>query len=249
MRLGPRIAQGDLARREVDRLDRDAQLVGEIVSGSGLDGRPVSARELEWLLRRSLALGLPAPGALSPVEDGRWETEDLFELTDGVVTEAEPFGPTVKVSRRDPGGESVERHVAVLTVGRVDEIEIPDPSQEPWMVHADRLPFPVEWSVRMDVLDGEQALDAVQRKLLIVRDMQRHYRDHDLDEPLALERQARQARAIEDEMTTGSEVTGTRVHGWFRIAVAGTTQEEATERARQVIDEIQHRPRRRHRGP
>ena len=229
------------ARREVDRLDRDAQLVGEIVSGSGLDGRPVSARELEWLLRRSLALGLPAPGALSPVEDGRWETEDLFELTDGVVTEAEPFGPTVKVSRRDPGGESVERHVAVLTVGRVDEIEIPDPSQEPWMVHADRLPFPVEWSVRMDVLDGEQALDAVQRKLLIVRDMQRHYRDHDLDEPLALERQARQARAIEDEMTTGSEVTGTRVHGWFRIAVAGTTQEEATERARQVIDAYRKR--------
>jgi AAA-like domain len=229
------------ARREVDRLDRDAQLVGEIISGSGLDGRPVSARELEWLLRRSLALGLPAPGALSPVEDGRWETEDLFELTDGVVTEAEPFGPTVKVSRRDPGGESVERHVAVLTVGRVDEIEIPDPSQEPWMVHADRLPFPVEWSVRMDVLDGEQALDAVQRKLLIVRDMQRHYRDHDLDEPLALERQARQARAIEDEMTTGSEVTGTRVHGWFRIAVAGTTQEEATERARQVIDAYRKR--------
>lgn len=228
-------------RREVERVDRDAQLVTEIVGGSGLEGRPVSAKELEWLLRRSLALGLPAPGALSPVDDGRWETEDLFELTDGVVAEAEPFGPTVKVSRRDPGGETVERHVAVLTVGRVDEIEIPDPSQEPWMVHADRLPFPVEWSVRMDVLDGEQALDAVQRKLLIVRDMQRHYRDHDLDEPLALERQARQARAIEDEMTTGSEVTGTRVHGWFRMAVSGATQEQATERARQLIDAYRKR--------
>ena len=228
-------------RREVERVDRDAGLVAEIVAGSGMDGRPVSARELEWLLRRSLALGLPAPGALSPVEDGRWETEDLFELTDGVVAEAEPFGPTVKVSRRDPGGDVVERHVAVLTVGRVDEIEVPDPAQEPWMVHADRLPFPVEWSVRMDVLDGDQALDAVQRKLLIVRDMQRHYRDHDLDEPLALERQARQARAIEDEMTTGSEVTGTRVHGWFRMAVSGATAEQANERARMLIDTYRKR--------
>jgi hypothetical protein len=229
------------SRREVDRLDRDAHLVGEIVSGSGLDGRPVTAKELEWLMRRSLALGLPAPGALSPVDDGRWDTEDLFELTDGVVAEAEPFGPTVRISRHEPGSEPVERHVAVLTVGRVDEIEVPDPAQEPWMVHADRLPFPVEWSVRMDVLDGELALDAVQRKLLIVRDMQRHYRDHELDEPLALERQARQARAIEDEMTTGSDVTGTRVHGWFRIAVAGATQEQATERARQLIDTYRKR--------
>ena len=86
------------------------------------------------------------------------------------------------------------------------------------MVHTDRLPFPVEWSVRLDVLDGETALNSVQRKLLVVRDMQRHYQAHDLDEPLALERQARQARAIEDEMTAGGDVVGTRVHGWFRVA-------------------------------
>lgn len=223
-------------RSEVERVDKDASLVAESITGPGLEGRPVSHRELEWLLRRSLGIGLPAPGALSPVKDGRWETEDLHELTEGVVHEAEPFAPSVKISRRDPGGIGVERHVSVLSVGRVDEIEIPDPAHEPWLVQADRLPFPVEWSIRLDVLDGEQALDAVQRKLLIVRDMQRHYRDHDLDEPLALERQARQARSIEDEMTTGGDTTGTRVHGWFRIAVAGTTQEEALERARQVID-------------
>jgi len=223
-------------RSEVERVDKDASLVAESIMGPGLEGRPVMPREMEWLVRRSLGIGLPAPGALSPVSDGRWETEDLHELTEGVVHEAEPFAPSVKVSRRDPAGIGTERHVSVLSVGRVDEIEIPDPAHEPWLVQADRLPFPVEWSIRLDVLDGEQALDAVQRKLLIVRDMQRHYRDHDLDEPLALERQARQARSIEDEMTTGGDTAGTRVHGWFRIAVAGNTQEEALERARQVVD-------------
>jgi hypothetical protein len=227
--------------KELRRVDKDASLVAESIAGPGLDGRAVSPRELEWLMRRSLGLGLPAPGALSPVNDGRWDTEDLHEFTEGVVHEAEPFAPSVKVSRRDPGGIGVERHVTVLTVGRVDEIEIPDPAHEPWLVQADRLPFPVEWSIRLEVLDGEQALDAVQRKLLIVRDMQRHYRDHDLDEPLALERQARQARSIEDEMTTGGDTTGTRVHGWFRVAVSGATQEEALERARQVIDTYRKR--------
>jgi hypothetical protein len=229
------------ARREVKRLEHDALLIAETVGGPGLDGRPVTARELEWLLRRSLGLGLPAPGALSPVADGRWETEDLFELTDGVVHESEPFATSVKVIRHEPGGAVAERHVAVLSVGRVEEIEVPDPAHEPWMVHSDRLPFGVEWSVRLDVLDGEQALDAVQRKLLVVRDMQRHYRSHDLDEPLALERQARQARAIEDEMTTGGDVTGTRVHGWFRLAVSGTTPEQCAERARQVVDTFRTR--------
>jgi hypothetical protein len=229
------------ARREVERVDKDASLVAEAIGGPGLDGRAVGARELEWLMRRSLGLGLPAPGALSPVDDGHWDTEDLHELTEGVVHEAEPFAPSVLVRRRDPNGAGVERHVSVLSVGRVDEIEVPDPAHEPWLVHVDRLPFAVEWSIRLDVLDGDQALDAVQRKLLIVRDMQRHYRDHDLDEPLALERQARQARAIEDQMTTGGDTAGTRVHGWFRIAVSGNTQEQCLERARQVIDTYRKR--------
>jgi hypothetical protein len=227
--------------REVERLDRDAALVAETVAGPGLEGRPVRSRELEWLMRRSLALGLPAPGALSPVEDGRWETEDLFELTDGILTSADPFGPTVQVRRRNAGGNTVTRHVAVMSVGRVEELDVPEVAQDPWMVHTDRLPFPVEWSVRLDVLDGDQALDAVQRKLLVVRDMQRHYREHDLDEPLALERQARQARSIEDQMTTGNEVTGTRVHGWFRLAVAGVDEAQCLERVRMVIDSYRKR--------
>jgi hypothetical protein len=239
-RSGMASAAGRLIRRptghELDKLDREAALVAESVAGPGLEGRPVSAQELEWLMRRSLALGLPAPGALSPVPDGRWETEDLFELTDGILCEADPFEPTVKVSRRDPGGETHSRYLTVLGLGRVEELEVPEITQDPWMVHADRLPFPVEWSVRLEVLDGEQALDAVQRKLLVVRDMQRHYREHDLDEPLALERQARQARSIEDQMTTGGDIAGTRVHGWFRMAVSGSTAEQAQERARMLID-------------
>src|SRR4051794_5083688 len=82
--------------REFERADRDAALIAETISGPGMDGRAVTPRELEWLMRRSVGLGLPAPGALSPVDDGRSETEDLHELTDGIVHEAEPFSTTVK---------------------------------------------------------------------------------------------------------------------------------------------------------
>ena len=128
----------------------------------------------------------------------------------------------------------MERHVAVLSVGRLEEIEAPDPGHEPWLAHTDRLPFPVEWSAQFDVLSGGEARQAIQRKLLVVRDMQRHYREHDLDEPLALDRQARQARQVEDQMSRGVEVAAARVHGWFRLAVSARTEEECLERVRKV---------------
>jgi hypothetical protein len=225
-------------RSEVASVSRDAAIVGETIRGAGFDGEVATAAEVEWLIRRSLGLGLPTPGALSPVADGRWETEDLHELTEDVAHEADPFSPAVRVRHRHTGHEA---HVSVLTIGRVDEIEIPDTARSPWLADLDSLPFPVEWSIRLDVLDGDQALDAVQRKLLVVRDMQRHYHDHDLDEPLALERQARQARAIGDEMTTGGDTKGTRVHGWFRVAVWGSSAEECAERARMVKDRYRKR--------
>jgi hypothetical protein len=218
------------------RIEKDAALVAELVAGAGLFARPVEAAELEWLLHRSLGLGLPAPGVLSPVRDGTWDAEDLFEIADTIACEAEPFGQTVKIIRRGAGRDPVARHAAVLSMGRVESVEVPETAQDPWLVQTDRLPFAVEWSIRLDVLDGQQALDAVQRKLLVVRDMQRHYREHDLDEPLALERQARQAREMQDDMASGGDVTSTRVHGWFRMAVAAPTQEQCLERVRAVMD-------------
>jgi hypothetical protein len=223
------------------RLEKDAALVAELVSGAGMQARPAQTRELEWLLHRSLGLGLPSPGTLSPVRDATWETEDLFEISDTVAFEAEPFGQTVKIIRRGNGRPPLVRHAAVVTMGRVESVEVPETAQDPWLVQTDRMPFGVEWSIRLDVLDGQQALDAVSRKLLVVRDMQRHYREHDLDEPLALERQARQAREMQDDMVSGGDVTGTRVHGWFRMAVTAADGEQCLERVRAVMDTYRKR--------
>lgn len=226
---------------EIERITRQAERVAEIVGGPGLAGRAVTVHELEWLLRRSLGLGLPASARLSPGSGGTWEQSDLHALTDSVDYEAVPFGRTVKVIGRLGSDTVVERHVAVLTLGRMDEIEVPDPAHDPWLAHTDRLSFPVEWSCRADLLSGVEAEAAIQRKLLVVRDMQRHYRDHELDEPLALDRQAHHAKLVEDEMTQGSDVVANRVHGWYRVAVWGGTEQECLERARKVIDSYRNR--------
>jgi hypothetical protein len=207
--------------------------VTETVGLPGMEGRPATAAEMEWLLRRSIGIGLPAPASLSPVEDAEWQADDLHSFTDAVEYAAVPLGRTVQVTGR--GSQPVERHVAVMSVGRVEEIDAPDPGHEPWLSHTDRLPFPVEWSAQLDVLSGGEARQAIQRKLLVVRDMQRHYREHDLDEPLALDRQARQARQVEDQMSRGVDVAAARLHGWFRLAVAGRTEDECLERVRKVV--------------
>lgn len=207
--------------------------VTETVGLPGLDGRPVTAAEMEWLLRRSIGLGLPAPHDPSTVPNGQWEGEDLHSFTDRVEHRPTAWGRSVHLVGRG-ATDPVDRHVAVMSVGRVEEIDVPDPGHTPWLAHTDQFPFPVEWSCHLDVLSGVEARRAIQKKLLVVRDMQRHFGEHDLDEPLALDRQARQAREVEDQMTRGVDVAATRVHGWFRLAVAGRTEDECLERVRKV---------------
>lgn len=216
------------------RLLTKVEQVAESIALPGLEGHPATTREMEWLLRRSVGLGLPAPVSLAAAEDVTWEEEDLETFADQVDHDVQPLGRTVHVTSRGLG-DPVERHIAVMSIGRLEEIEAPDPTHEPWLSHTDRLPFPVEWSCQLDVLSGVDARRSIQRKLLAVRDMQKHYGEHALDEPLALDRQARQARQVEDQMSRGSEVMAARVHGWFRLAVAARTEEECLERVRKVV--------------
>src|SRR4051795_6869404 len=159
--------------------------VTEAIGLPGMEGRPASSAEMEWLLRRSVGLGLPAPASLCPAGSAEWDPEDLHSFTDDVDYTMQPFGRTVQVGGRGAkssierhgggvwGGSGakswIERHVAVMSVGRLEEIEAPDPGHEPWLAHTDRLPFPVEWSAQFDVLSGGDARQAIPRKLLVVR--------------------------------------------------------------------------------
>ena len=210
--LGVRLASRSVSHRLIStawrkpgniehaRLLAHLERVTETMTLPGLDGRPATAPEMEWLLRRSLSIGMPAPTTLAPLDNGRWDTDDLHSFEDGVEYAAEPLGRSVHVTTRG-SHKPVERHVAVMSIGRVEEIDAPEASQDPWLSHTDHLPFPVEWSCQFDVLSGTDARKTIQKKLLMVRDMQKHFAEHDLDEPLALDRQARQAREVEDQMT------------------------------------------------
>ena len=223
------------ARAELSALASEVGHLDELVAGSGLDAVPAIADDVAWLMHRSCSLGLPAPRATSTPSGSRWDTEDLAAFTDGVDMFQDPYAPTVRVVGRLRSA-TVQRNVAVLSVGLMDGLRIPE-VDDPWMQHSDRLPFPVEWSARIYVRRPDEVTGELQRQMGKVRSQIRHYtHDHDLDPPMSLARQADRVLEVEDELTNGLTQLNTRLYGWWRIAVSGKDEAEAVSRAQQVLD-------------
>jgi hypothetical protein len=213
------------------KLGRTVEQFDEVLNAFGMRGRRVTPQELEWLLFRSVALCMAPPGPLSPVSNGQWERGDLLALTEQVERYRSPYGSTVKLVNRMTGEE---RHVAVLTVGRMEPLEIPE-RHEPWMHFHERLPWPMELSSRVDILGSTHSFKNLEHRLRMIRSQQLDYAEHGIDAPPELERLAKRALVIGDEMTTGLPVESARAHGWHRLAVGGRTREECLERARRLI--------------
>jgi len=221
---------GSISDREVAALAGRIGETDEIMASPGLEGAPATPRQLEWLLHRSCSLGLPAPLTLGAV--GEWDTEDLAEFTDRVHWYSIPYGRTLRVvgERED---QRVERHVCVLSVGRMTDLEIP--GGVPWMQRTDQLGFPVEWSGRVHIEDSAKVGSAMRRNIQKIRAQKNHYElEHAEPAPGALDRQANKALAVEDEISMGLSGLSTRTRGWYRLAVSAPTEEEALERASQV---------------
>jgi hypothetical protein len=213
------------------KLGRTVEQFDEVLNAFGMRGRRVTPQELEWLLYRSVALCMAPPSMLSPISNGHWETGDLLALTEQVERYRTPYGSTVKLVNRMTGEE---RHVAVLSVGRMEPLEIPE-KHEPWLHFHERLPWPMEISSRLDILGSNSSFKNLEHRLRMIRSQQLDYAEHGIDAPPELERLAKRALVIGDEMTTGMPVESARAHGWHRIAVGGATREECLERARRLI--------------
>ncbi|WP_298176361.1 ATP-binding protein [Saccharomonospora sp.] len=221
---------------ELVALDSEVEHLDQVIGAPGLEGRPVLAEEMSWLMHRSCSLGLPAPRNLPAVPGAVWEPEDLASFTDAADFHCEPYAPTVTVRGRTGSNAGVSRHVAVLTVGQMHGLQIPE-VDDPWVQHSDRLAAPVEWSARIYVRTPEEVAGELQRQMNKVRSQVKHYTDeHDLEPPQSLARQASRVLEIDDEMTSGFTALATRVRSWWRLAVSGSTEREALRLAQQLLD-------------
>lgn len=221
---------------ELVAIDAEVEHLDGVISVAGLEGRPVTAGEMSWLMHRSCSLGLPAPRNLPAVPDTSWEPEDLASFTDAADFHTEPYAPTLTVRGRTGSNAGITRHVVVLTVGQMHGLQIPE-IDDPWVQRSDRLPAAVEWSARIYVRRPEEVGGELQRQMNKVRSQVRHYTDeHDLEPPQSLVRQATRVLEIDDEMTSGFTALGTRVRSWWRVAVSGPTERDALRLAQQLLD-------------
>jgi hypothetical protein len=221
---------------ELAAIDSEVEHLDGVIGVAGLEGRPVTAAEMSWLMHRSCSLGLPAPRNLPAVPGATWEPEDLASFTDAADFHAEPYAPTLTVRGRTGSNAGTTRHVVVLTVGQMHGLQIPE-IDDPWVQRSDRLPASVEWSARIYVRRPEEVAGELQRQMSKVRSQVRHYTDeHDLEPPQSLVRQATRVLEIDDEMTSGFTALGTRVRSWWRVAVSGPTERDALRLAQQLLD-------------
>jgi hypothetical protein len=226
----------DAVDAELVALDSEVEHLDQVLGSAGLEGRPVTAEEMSWLMHRSCSLGLPAPRNMPAVPGATWEPEDLASFTDAADFHTEPYAPTVTVRGRTGSNAGIKRHVAVLTVGQMHGLQVPE-VDDPWVQHADRLPAPVEWSARIYVRKPEEVSGELQRQMNKVRSQVRHYTDeHELEPPQSLSRQASRVLEIDDEMTSGFTAHATRVRSWWRLAVSGATEREALRLAQQLLE-------------
>ncbi|GAB3469705.1 ATP-binding protein [Kineococcus endophyticus] len=221
-----------VADREMRALQARLDHLDAIMAGDGLSARPALGADMAWLLARSFALGCPVrhDREVTPAE---WTREDLAKFIDGVDWSAEPLAPTITITST-LGDQPVTRHVVTLTVGQMQELAIPE-GYDPWMARVDRLPFPVEWTARIDVRTPEQTSKEMEKLSDRIDAQVNHYQqDHGKRPPKQLARQFHRTGEVEDEMRTGFDGLSTRTRGWYRLHVSGRTEEEALKRAEAV---------------
>lgn len=231
---------GIMPKSELDRVSRESNRIAAILRGGALNARPTTGEETAWLMHRSLSIGLPVPYDRDTTGTEEWVGDDLAALTDGVFYEDTRFGRTVRVTSRRADRE-VTRNVAVLALGAMTGVSVPETSRVEWLYALDSLEFPVERVSFFDVLGPEQTRRHIKGTLLAIRDQQTHYRQHELDVPDDLARKGEMARRIDSELTDGQPAMATRFVGFHRIAVAGDTEEETMARVRAVQDLYRNR--------
>ncbi|NDL60963.1 ATP-binding protein [Phytoactinopolyspora mesophila] len=224
-----------VSRSEVGKLVDRLRTLDDIVAGSGLNGRPLDAGQMAWLMYRSVGMGMPVP-TQAGMAGKVWESDDLLAFTDPVNWFYRPWSPTIRVAGTIAGREIV-RHVAVLTVGRMADRRFPEDGGPPWMLETDRLDFPVEWSLSGLLVPPRELTRTVEYERNRAQGIESHYAEHAEEPPPAVARAIEQATQTYDEVTEGDSRVAVRFAGPIRLAVHAPSRDEALSRVRRVIDQ------------
>ncbi|MFD6949314.1 ATPase [Nocardiopsis sp. TSRI0078] len=209
--------------REIARWTDQSERLGRALAASSLHARHATSDEIAWLIRHAVS---GTAEEIRPSAAGRrtWGRGEIEALVDGVVHNGRSM-----LRLEQPAGST---HVAFLSFARFPDL-MPFPDGEPWMHHADALPFPVEMSLRMKLIPPAKASKDVGRKLAHARDMDAHIREAGVEAPIALAEQIDAARMLEHGITKERLPF---VYGWHRLMVSAPTERLLLQHVEAVVE-------------
>ncbi len=225
------VRRAGLDDRMLRRLSTDIDQVDQVVT-ERLDGRRATPAEIDFLIDRSRALGIP-PAAGHPNPEAPAGEGDLYPYTDGIEVIEKPFERHLSVIDRR-GDHDVTSYVTVLTLGRVERLPWPPPHL-PLLAIPTALGFPVEICVTGKLMSGLDAQRSMNRQLIRVSSQLKDYQDQGLTPPPALELREHHARQIGGELEEPIPAVSSRWRGWIRFAVAGSTEAEVARRTQRLM--------------
>ena len=188
------------------------------VAVGALGGRPASASELRWLLRRSYWRSLSMPFG----EPNRitWGGDAKELLNDAVIENHHAY---LHVTRPL---DDVEFYCASLALAHIPS-DLPDMAGD-WLALQEELGWPVEFQVRFRVMEGPEATRTVERQIRPLRDQVSHLLEVPTDEiPRALAEQAEKAEDVVHRISRQHEPA---VDASPRLMVAAPTLAELRDR-------------------
>ncbi len=209
--------------REIARWTDQSERLGRALAASSLHARHATSDEVAWLIRHAVS---GTAEEIRPSAAGRrtWGRGEIEALVDGVVHNGRSM-----LRLEQPAGST---YVAFLSFARFPDL-MPFPDGEPWMHHADALPFPVEMSLRMKLIPPAKASKDVGRKLAHARDMDAHIREAGVEAPIALAEQIDAARMLEHGITKERLPF---VYGWHRLMVSAPTERLLGQHVEAVVE-------------
>src|SRR5699024_3054072 len=183
-------------------------------------------------LRKSFGLGCTLNPA-SMVEDDVRDEAQISTFARQVAWSVDPLADSLEVTSTQET-RTQRRHTVIMTLTGLPDLMIPE-EDEPWIARADRLGFPVEWSIRYPMETPSETRTTLVKLADRVRSQTRHYTvDHNIEPPRQLARQSQRVSEIEDEMRSTNGLT-TRVVAHVRAAVSADTEKEAMRRAEKLV--------------
>jgi len=215
--------------RELGHLRPVIDDLGHSLGNSSLKATPATREDMEWLIRRSVALGVPMP-RIGVAAD--YERTDIAALEAQAQWTAEPMTKHLTVAAKVPGSEDeLNVKVSVLTLGRLSDQNIPQEHQTGWMQRTDRLGFPVEWVATIDVIPEQKTQGWIRGRMDIIRDQMKHYVDeHQISPPASLNRHMAIATDIQSQLDSDHGGAAIRTAGWYRVAISAPNEAVLKER-------------------